>query len=79
MTDQSYARPNRRLLHRGLTLPSDLTEPNGEIVIGIDTSGSLTSSELGDISNHINDIIADINPIKVHVVYCDRTVRHSDE
>ena len=79
VTDQSYARPNRRLLHRGLVLPSDLTEPNGEIVIGIDTSGSLTSSELGNISNHINDIIADINPIKVHVVYCDFTVQHSDE
>ena len=79
VTDQSYARPNRRLLHRGLTLPSDLTQPNGEIVIGVDTSVSLSESDLGRICNHVNDIMAEINPIKVHVVYCDFTIQHTDE
>ena len=78
VTDQSYARINRRLLSRGLKLPSDVRTPNGELVLAIDTSCSLTDAELSDIEVHVNEIVEVIEPNTVHVVYCDTTVKHSD-
>ena len=78
VTDQSYARINRRLLSRGLKLPSDVRTPNGELVLAIDTSCSLTDAELADIEVHVNEIVEVIEPNIVHVVYCDTTVKHSD-
>ncbi len=79
VTDQTYSRPNRRLLSRGLVLPSNVTEPTGELVVAVDTSCSLDDHELSIISHHIDDIVADIKPTKVYVVYCDFTINHVDE
>jgi len=79
VTDQTYARPNRRLLSRGLVLPSNVTDPTGELVIAVDTSCSLDDHELSIISHHIDDIVDDIKPTKTYVVYCDFTINHVDE
>jgi len=79
VTDQTYSRPNRRLLSRGLVLPSNVTEPTGELVVAVDTSCSLDDHELSIISHHIDDIVADIKPTKVYVIYCDFTINHVDE
>jgi len=77
--DQTYAKPNRRLLSRGLRLPSNITEPTGELVVAVDTSCSLDDHDLSVISHHIDDIVADIKPTKVYVIYCDFTINHVDE
>ena len=75
ITDQSYANVNRRFVHQGLILPGNLTTPNGELVIGIDTSCSLTLIELAEIGTHTQDIVDEINPTRIHIVYCDSEVR----
>jgi len=75
ITDQSYASVNRRFVHQGLILPGNLTTPNGELVIGIDTSCSLTLVELAEIGTHTQDIVDEINPTRIHIVYCDSEVR----
>jgi len=75
ITDQSYASVNRRFVHQGLILPGNLTTPNGELVIGIDTSCSLTLIELAEIGTHTQDIVDEINPTRIHIVYCDSEVR----
>ena len=75
ITDQSYANVNRRFVHQGLILPGNLTTPNGELVIGIDTSCSLTLVELAEIGTHTQDIVDEINPTRIHIVYCDSEVR----
>ena len=75
ITDQSFASVNRRFVHQGLILPGNLTTPNGELVIGIDTSCSLTLVELAEIGTHTQDIVDEINPTRIHIVYCDSEVR----
>ena len=75
ITDQSYASVNRRFVHQGLILPGNLTTPDGELVIGIDTSCSLTLIELAEIGTHTQDIVDEINPTRIHIVYCDSEVR----
>lgn len=77
--EECYSTPDRRMIARGLILPDFTPEPNGTLVLGVDTSGSLDDRELGIISGHINDIVADINPVMIYVVYCDATVTHVDE
>ena len=75
VVDESYDNCDRRFIHQGMILPSDVTEPNGEIVIPVDTSCSLSDEELSEISGHVRDIVDLIDPSRVHVVYCDSSIR----
>ena len=77
--EECYSTPDRRLIHQGLILPDSQPEPNGVLVVAVDTSGSLSDEELGIYASHINDIVAEIDPIKTHVVYCDDSVQHTEE
>ena len=76
----SWKRPNRRFMARGMYLPGyDYLPKMGEIVIGVDTSGSIGQRELNEFNAHINRILETCGPEKVHVVYCDARVNHVDE
>lgn len=78
--DQSWKRPNRRFIHAGLYLPIiDSIGTMGEVVVGVDTSGSIGQKELNEFSGHLNRILEQCNPTKVHVVYCDSAIAHVDE
>jgi predicted metal-dependent peptidase len=78
--DQSWKRPNRRFMHAGLYLPViDSIGTMGEVVIGVDTSGSVGQEELNEFSGHVNRILEQCNPKKAYVVYCDSEVVHVDE
>jgi len=77
--EECYSTPDRRLIHQGLILPDSQQEPNGVLVVAVDTSMSLTDDELAVYASHINDIVAEIDPIKTHVVYCDDSVQHTQE
>lgn len=78
--DQSWKRPNRRFMHAGLYLPIfDSIGTMGDVVIGVDTSGSIGQAELNEFSGHVNRILEQCSPKKVHVVYCDSRVAHVDE
>jgi len=68
----SWNRPNRRFVGQGMYLPGyDYTPRMGEIVIAVDTSGSLSSKELSYFNAHINRILETCLPEKVTVLYCD--------
>jgi len=78
--DYSWSRPNRRFIGSGVYLPGQNYVPEmGEVVIGVDTSGSIGATELAHFAGHINGIIEQCRPSKVHVVYCDSKVAHVDE
>ena len=77
--DYSWSRANRRHIGEDLFLPANYSEGLGEIVIAVDTSGSITANELNHFSSEINAIIDDAKPEKVHVVYCDTRVQHTEE
>ena len=78
-TDFSWSRPNRRLIDSGLYLPSATGEGMGEIVIAIDTSGSVDDKRVNRNCAEIFSIAEEIMPERVHVIQCDtRVVSHED-
>lgn len=77
--DSTWNRPNRRFIGQDVYLPSlDSAGSIGEMVIGVDTSGSIQDRELQHFGAHVNRIIDTCKPSKVTVVYCDAEVNHVD-
>ncbi len=76
--DYRWFPANRRYLSAGLYLPSLRSEQLGEIVVAIDTSGSIGQTLLDKFAAEVNTITQDSRPARVHVVYCDAMVQHVD-
>jgi predicted metal-dependent peptidase len=71
----SWNRPNRRFIGQGVYLPgTDYVARMGELVVAVDTSGSLDSKELGYFNEHINRIVDTCLPEKITVLYCDTSI-----
>ena len=77
--DYSWQRPNRRFMARGMYLPTAHSLEMGELVIIIDTSGSLKDSELEDFGKECLAICEDLKPSKIWAVYVDTKVQRVDE
>lgn len=77
--DFSWLRPDRRFVSNGLYLPSRQSEGSGEMVVVIDTSGSIGQKELIEFGSELAGIIADVKPTKTYVIYCDAAVQKVDE
>jgi predicted metal-dependent peptidase len=78
-SDYSWTPPNRRHVARGLYLPSVVRSGVGEIVIAVDTSGSIGVEELNQFAGEITAIAQDVQPDVIHVVYCDAAVQNVQE
>lgn len=78
-SDYSWTRPNRRYIGAGVYLPGTVRENIGELVIGIDTSGSIDAELLATFGAELTAILHESKPERVHVVYCDAAVNHTDE
>lgn len=78
--DFSWKRGNRRFLAQGLYLPSRQSDDAmGEIVVVIDTSGSIGKKELTEFGSEVKSIIDETRPHMVRVIYCDSKIAHIDE
>jgi predicted metal-dependent peptidase len=73
--DYRWTPPNRRYIASGLYLPSVERRGLGEIVIAVDTSGSIGKLELEQFAGEISAIYEDAQPQAIHVVYCDAAVQ----
>lgn len=51
----------------------------GTVVVGVDTSWSISDKMLRYFGGHLNAIIEQCHPEKVFVVYCDAKIQHVDE
>jgi len=72
--------PNRRYIHRGLYLPSLRSNELSEIVIVVDTSGSIGESEINQFAAEISSILQNFETtIAISVVYCDATIHGVQE
>jgi len=74
--DYSYARPERKYAAYNLMLPSLHSEGLGWLVVGFDTSGSMSDELCKQTAVEINAIVEDCDPDGVIVVYCDTHVQH---
>lgn len=77
-TRQTWMKPNRRFIASGTYLPGNLREGMGAVVIGVDTSGSITDQVLARFATEIRAIMEDCEPARVHVIYCDAAVGRVD-
>src|SRR5262249_26302645 len=78
-SDYRWAPPNRRFLSSGLYLPSVERSGVGEMVIVVDTSGSIGTQELEQFSGQINAIVNEALPESIRVIYCDAAVQAVEE
>jgi predicted metal-dependent peptidase len=70
----TWRRPNRRYIGAGVYLPSGISEQIGEIVVAIDTSGSIGSRELAAFLTEVKSIADTIHPEAVRILYWDTKV-----
>jgi predicted metal-dependent peptidase len=73
--DYRWTPPNRRYIASGLYLPSVERRGLGEIVVAVDTSGSIGKLELEQFAGEISAISEEAQPEAIHVVYCDAAVQ----
>ena len=78
-SDYRWTPPNRRFVSSGLFLPSVTRSGVGEIVIAVDTSGSIGPDELEQFAGEITAISEEAKPERIHVVYCDAAVQATEE
>jgi len=72
--DSTWRQPSRRHLAMGVLRPSGITERVGELVIAIDTSGSIGQQELTKCLSEIKGVCDTVKPESVRILYWDTKV-----
>lgn len=72
--DYSWTRPNPRYAPLGVYLPALRADGLGPIVVAIDTSCSVDDTQLSQMEAESRAIIAEADPVRTTVVYCDTQV-----
>ncbi len=70
----TWRRPNRRFVSSGYYMPSGVSEQVGELVIAIDTSGSIGGQELARFLGEVKGICDQVKPDVVRLLYWDTEV-----
>jgi predicted metal-dependent peptidase len=65
----TWARPNRRLMSQGVYMPSGISQRVGELVVAIDTSGSISNSTLTAFLSEVKSICDTVYPEQVRLLY----------
>jgi predicted metal-dependent peptidase len=65
----TWARPNRRLMSQGVYMPSGISQRVGELVVAIDTSGSISNSTLTAFLSEVKSICDTVHPEQVRLLY----------
>mgnify|MGYP003651557035 CR=1 FL=1 len=70
----TWRKYNRRLIGSDIYMPSMLDEKAGQMVVAMDTSGSVFS-DIDKFLSELKTIVMDVVPEKVHLVYWDSYVQ----
>jgi predicted metal-dependent peptidase len=70
----TWRRPNRRYIAAGHYMPSGITEQVGELVVAIDTSGSIGSRELTQFLSEVKGVCDMVHPERIRLLYWDTKV-----
>lgn len=73
--DYNWTRPNRRYIQQGIVLPTLLSEELPEIVVAIDTSGSIGQQELDQFTAEVSAVL-EAYETTIHVMFADAGVAH---
>lgn len=76
--DYSWSKPNRRFIAQGLYLPGLRSEELGEVVVAVDTSGSIGEKELALFGSELDSILSAFD-CSATVLYHDSAICKVDE
>jgi predicted metal-dependent peptidase len=76
--EYTYAKPNRRRLADDLYLPSTYSETVGEIIVGIDTSGSIGQADINRVGGRVSALCELYPPERIRVLWWDTRV-HAEQ
>ena len=70
----SWKRPHKRFIGHDIYMPSMIGESIGQIVVGIDTSGSIGDKELNEFLTEVVAICDEVSPSSIELLYWDTHV-----
>lgn len=70
----TWRRLHKRYIASDIILPSSYSESVGNIIIGIDTSGSIGSAELNQFLSEVQSICEEVSPEAIDLLYWDTHV-----
>ena len=70
----TWRKPNRRYIGAGMYMPSGISETIGEIVVAIDTSGSIGGPQLVSFLSEVVGIAETVHPEAIRLLYWDTRV-----
>jgi len=70
----TWKRPHKRFIGHDIYMPSLIGESIGQVVIGIDTSGSIGDKELSEFLTEVVAICEDVSPSSIELLYWDTDV-----
>ena len=70
----TWRRLHKRYIGMDIIMPSTYDEKVGSILVGIDTSGSIGSEELGQFLGEVKSICDEVSPEKIDLLYWDTRV-----
>lgn len=73
--DYNWMRPNKRQLWRNLITPALRRGDRLEVVVAVDTSGSMSQEELEDIVGDVSAICRVAEEYIIHVILCDCVIQ----
>lgn len=73
-SDYSYRKPRKIGMDEDMILPTLRSEQLGELVVAIDTSGSVGNDELDQYASDIKAVARIMKPAGIRVIYCDSKV-----
>jgi predicted metal-dependent peptidase len=76
--EYSWSRPNRRFADYAYLPSTGKVAQMGEVVVQVDVSGSISKRELDYYNGHLQRIVEQCNPERVHVLYTDTAVCKHD-
>lgn len=75
--DYTWKRPNRKVFYtQNIYMPSVENCGVGNVIVALDTSGSVTNNELEQFTSEINNIIESTSPNSVTLIQCDTEIRN---
>lgn len=75
----NWRKPDKRMIQRDIFTPARSGYGCGDVIVAVDTSGSIGQRELDLFFGEIRGILEDVKPMKIYLVWCDAQVHRVDE
>ena len=74
----TWSRPNRRYIGAGMYMPSGVSQQVEELVVGVDTSGSIDGAALREFLSEVAGICDQVKPRTLRLIYWDHEVQREE-